>query len=570
MTGEAIDGVGVVQLPAGPDVRQRVGIFAHPGLWLSLGVMLALKLAVNLSGSMSFNTDEALMAIIARHILEGARPIFRYRQWYMGTVDNYLMALVFLVLPQTIFTARIVSLVVYSGVVITTYALAWRLSRSRFAATAAGLLAGVPPVMVTLYTSMSLGAWIEILLLNNLLWLVGWDILSGRRSGHGAWALAGALAGVGWWELPLIITSAAPLALQGVSQFRRAMPWRKLGVMLGGFVVGALPWFIAFTGSANRIVADATGKLVAAGFTGDAVTNSWLVHLISPFGFNIPALVGLRPPWSLQWIAWPVGVLILALYVLILWRAAQRVLSGAETGYRRIALTSLLAAFVLILTLLVVSPFALDASGRYLLVLFPPLAVLTGDWLASVRQGEALPGTARQRWLASALLAALVAYNLYGNVRSMLWDPSGLTTQMAPIAHIPHDYDDDLIAFLDGIGVDRGYSNVWVMGRFAYLTGERVIMAPLLPYHEDMRYTYRDDKYPPYTEMVRAADEVVYVTSNHPQLDAAIRERFAARSIAYREEQIGPYTVFYDLPRNVQPEELGAFGEVTGDEIYDR
>jgi hypothetical protein len=85
-----------------------------------------------------------------------------------------------------------------------------------------------------------------------------------------------------------------------------------------------------------------------------------------------------------------------------------------------------------------------------------------------------------------------------------------------------------------------------------------------------MSYTTLDNKYPPYTDMVREADEVVYVTANHPALDEAIRVRFDEMGIAFKEESVGPYTVFYDLPYPVTPEELGPFGEVTAQETYDQ
>jgi len=134
---------------------------------------------------------------------------------------------------------------------------------------------------------------------------------------------------------------------------------------------------------------------------------------------------------------------------------------------------------------------------------------------------------------------------------------------------LPHEYDDGLVAFLEDLGIDRGYAPFWVTYRFAFLTDEQIILAPALPYKSDLSYTYRDDRYPPYSQQVHQSDEVVYVTANLPELDARIRAGFDRLGVAYREQQIGPYTVFYGLPRNVRPEELDIYGEVTGQEIYD-
>jgi len=78
-----------------------------------------------------------------------------------------------------------------------------------------------------------------------------------------------------------------------------------------------------------------------------------------------------------------------------------------------------------------------------------------------------------------------------------------------------------------------------------------------LPRKEDLEYWPGDAGYEPYN---RAADEsatAVYVTTQHPRLDAVLRERFAALGVTFLEQQIGPYHVFYDLSRKVTPEEWG-------------
>jgi hypothetical protein len=86
---------------------------------------------------------------------------------------------------------------------------------------------------------------------------------------------------------------------------------------------------------------------------------------------------------------------------------------------------------------------------------------------------------------------------------------------------------------------------------------ERVILAARLPYKEDLEYWSSDAGYAPYD---RAADESqtsVYVTTQHPRLDALLRERLTGAGVTFLEEQIGPYRIFYDLSRKTLPEELG-------------
>jgi len=71
-----------------------------------------------------------------------------------------------------------------------------------------------------------------------------------------------------------------------------------------------------------------------------------------------------------------------------------------------------------------------------------------------------------------------------------------------------------------------------------------------------LRYTPRDDRYAPYDKLVEDSSSVVYVTTNHPVLDELLRERFSSRGVTFSEKQIGDYHVFYNLSRQVTPDEL--------------
>ena len=50
------------------------------------------KLGLLAAGSVPFNGDEAIVALMARHILQGERPVFFYGQAYMGSLDAWLIA----------------------------------------------------------------------------------------------------------------------------------------------------------------------------------------------------------------------------------------------------------------------------------------------------------------------------------------------------------------------------------------------------------------------------------------------------------------------------------------------
>jgi len=205
-------------------------------------------------------------------------------------------------------------------------------------------------------------------------------------------------------------------------------------------------------------------------------------------------------------------------------------------------MVTLLAGFVL-------SPFGADPSGRYFLPLAAPLASFAAGWVVSAEQRWG-----RWVWLAPGVL---IPFHLVGTLESASRFPPGLTTQFDPVTQIDHRYDAELMAFLQSQGERRGYTNYWVAYPLAFLSQEDLIFVPRLPYHQDFRYTRRDDRYAPYDDLVARAERVAYITTNHPALASTLREGFLSLGVTWKEARFGDYLVFYGLSRAVRPEALG-------------
>ena len=208
-----------------------------------------------------------------------------------------------------------------------------------------------------------------------------------------------------------------------------------------------------------------------------------------------------------------------------------------------------LGAALLLCIAFVLTPFGGDPSGRYFLPLGVCLAIGGADMLEGLWQ-------ARPPW-AMASLAGVLVFNLGATIQCARANPPGLTTQFDPVAQVDTRALPELIAFLRAEGETRGYTNYWVEYPLAFLSGEELIYVARLPYHEDMRYTARDDRYAPYDDLVAASEHVAYITTRHPLLDGLLQRNLAARGIAFEETQIGDYHVFYGLSRSVEPGELG-------------
>jgi len=192
------------------------------------------------------------------------------------------------------------------------------------------------------------------------------------------------------------------------------------------------------------------------------------------------------------------------------------------------------------------TPFGADPSGRYFLPLVVPLSLFAAD---------AALGLSRLRLCVGLVLLVLV-YHLIGTVQVAGQNPPGITTQFDAVTWLDKSYDDNLLAFLKEHGETRGYTNYWVAYPLAFLSGEDLIFIPVLPYHLDLRYTPRDNRYAPYNDLAAQSERMAFITTNHPPLEARLRGSFMNLGVSWDEEQIGNYLVFYNLSSPVRPSEI--------------
>jgi len=520
--------------------------------WVAAGAAaLSLGLKVVLIGlnAFPFNADEAVVALMGRHILQGARPAFFYGQAYMGSLDAVLVSAGFALFGQKVVVIRLIQSLLFAVTVATTVALAGRVTRSRRAALAAGLLMAIPTVNVTLYTTVSLGGYGEALVIGNLLLLTSLWIADRPRSiaRHLLW---GGLAGLGLWAFALTLVYAVPagLAVLWVGWKNRNGLAVRMLALTAGFVLGAAPWLAWAAGNGlGPLLAEAGGAAIAG-----ASPAGWLEsigqHLVNLLLFGSTAAMGLRPPWEIRWLAPWLAPLAAAFWLgalVVMLRGAAR----GRMGERLLAGVAGALALGFVLT-----PFGVDGSGRYFVPLATPMAVFGGA-LVAAPAAKARPG------LAWGAVGAVLAFNLWGNLEAALRNPPGITTQFDAVTQVDHRYDADLIEFLRSEGEPRGYTNYWVAYPLAFLSDETLIYVPRLPYHQDFRYTPRDDRYPPYSEVVTQAERVAYITTRHPALDDRLREGFIELGVSFREIAIGDYHVFYGLSRAVRPNLLSLDSE---------
>jgi hypothetical protein len=196
----------------------------------------------------------------------------------------------------------------------------------------------------------------------------------------------------------------------------------------------------------------------------------------------------------------------------------------------------------------VFTSFGADPSGRYFLPIQIILTILAG--------GMFFKANWAMKWKL-LLLAGVLGFNTWGTLECAFRNPPGISTQFDQSTVIDHRYDEELIEFLHENGETRGITNYWVSYPLAFQSNEEVIFIPLLPYHKDLRYTSRDNRYKPYLELVAASRRIAFITTNTPDLDKLLRKKMEELKINWDETKIGDYRIFYELSQPVRIEDFG-------------
>lgn len=564
---------------------------SFPAGWMIglVGAILAataLKMGILAVQAVPFNADEAVVALMARHILQGERPLFFYGQAYMGSLDAFLVAAVFKLFGSEVWGIRFVQILLYSGTLLTTAWLGKSISgRWQVGVIAAWLLA-IPTVSMTLYTTVSMGGYGEMLLIGNLILLLTVSINrdanyqnSGIRSIK--WLGLGFLSGFGLWVFGLTLVYSVPAVvfLAGQSIRRKSSSRKstrvnpnlkteastklprshsmwvetgKWGLLLAGAVIGALPWLVYAINQGFSALLIELGGGAIAGVETVSLAGQILRHGLNMGLFGTTVILGLRPSWEIRWLGLPLAPLVLSFWGLVIIYALNKTVQDLRSGAgsRDFSYSPLLSGVVIILLMgFIFSPFGADPSGRYFLPISVVMSLFAAQavWHWQARWGKAMVIT----------VCLVLLFNLWGTVQSIGKPLPGVTTQIDAVTQIDHSYDQELIAFLRSKGEVFGYTNYWVAYPLAFLSNEELVFIPRLPYHPDLRYTSRDDRYEPYQQSVAEAAQAAYITTNNPLLDEKLRTEFEWLGVEWKEKVIGDYRVYYGLSEKVEPGMIG-------------
>src|SRR3990172_5771512 len=200
------------------------------GLVGAIVVAVGLKMSLLAAGSVPFNADEAVVALMARHIRQGERPVFFYGQAYMGSLDAYLVAVGFWLMGEKVWVIRVVQVILYLATLLSTAWLGKAATGSWKVGVIAAWLLAIPTVNLTLYTTATLGGYGEMLLIGNLILLAALNLARNIEADEldrlpWVWLAFGFLIGLGGWVFGMTLVYSVPACL--------FLVWRRMGGRTG-------------------------------------------------------------------------------------------------------------------------------------------------------------------------------------------------------------------------------------------------------------------------------------------------------------------------------------------------
>ena len=499
-----------------------------------------LRLLIITPKYMPFDSDEAIFLLMSRHILAGARPLFFYGEAYGGSADSYLTALFFYLFDDTIVVARLVQTLEYLVGMGFTYLLARRLLLgTRWGPAAVLWLMALPPLLMTTWTTPAV-LYAVVIGLGSVISYLGYRLLFEDAHRWGRWLLFGAVCGLAFWTFGILVVYMLPIFLLFLWRFER---WRLPKYIAGAtaFFLFSLPWWTQAL----------QGLLVVYNPDQPAALPPFANRLIAFAALTLPSFIGIREPWGPTIFLPVIAPAILLFYLAALLYAIPQLCRRVDAEALQIeplGLALLGLQIIVWLALYFGTRFSLDATGRYILPLYPVLFIAAGLLIERIARWRST--------IALLILAVILAYNLAAHLYSIRQVPPGITVQMNPAFWFGNEFDQALIDFVETQG-GRGYSHHWISYKIAFLSNEQVILAAFLPYRSDLQWNDLDNRYPPYVDAVTTSPNRVYVTHREPNLEAYLQKTFAQWGITYQVKDIGPYRVYYDFSEIVTPQEIG-------------
>jgi hypothetical protein len=478
------------------------------------------------------NSDEGTMGMIALHIAyHHQHPLIYYGQSYMGTLQGYVGALLFLIIGPSLFALRLGLVLMFALYLIVMYQLI-SLLYSRGLAVVMLFLWGFAPRDLLYHQVIAIGGHAELPLFGALLLLFAcWLALTYKPQQFSLrrlliYILWGAIAGLAIWDdyliMPFVIMSALLLIVVCLRELRiRVLVSTFLALLLG-----AAP-LITFTLLHHGSAGSNPGTILNLTMTWQGQKKTLLDSIIGTIMVALPIVTGgyslcpvqptndmplldISNPAALSCTAAHTGVGLgfLLLLTIAIGLAAyayyrQRAVACPHSTRLYLARLALLGTAVLTLFTYVITPqpaMSPWSTSRYLIalpVVFPALLWPIWSGVGMIRWSATVPLLRKCRYIVHYALLAFILILPFAGIIEIL--------QAIPQAREVTRQQDAMIYDLEHLRVKHFYTEYWTCDRVAFQSLEQLTCSVL---NDGLRPG--KDRYLPYRAAVRSDPHAAY------------------------------------------------------------
>ena len=372
-------------------------------------VALLIRLHFLLDPGFALDSDEAIVGLMAKHMLEGKGiPVFYYGQHYMGSLEAICAAGSFALFGISTFALQLVPFVFGLFLIPVIYLMGIELG-SKWAGRIGALYIALPPVGLVVWSLKARGGFIELVFIGSLALLLFMKWLKNPKLDRTA--VVGMLLGVGWWVNNQIIYYMLPIALFAVATVLygplKELPRRivqglsHLGVGLLSFILGGLAFWLY----------NLENGFPSFGMFGFATWKEVCKHFAGLWSTAIPILLGAKRFWAEDPLLPGETAITYSFYAFLLftlmWSRRSEVAALFRLKVDKTKPVEILIVFIIAsCAVFVVSTFGwLVQAPRYLLPIYSALGLIVGLGIEQVTKRLGRP-------LGFFCLAAILSINL--------------------------------------------------------------------------------------------------------------------------------------------------------------